>query len=212
MAGKIFKHMSESNPFWMRLQPANPGRFNEQAREDQKRAKILSEAPPTLFDLEQYFVDTDRGHFVTNIGKLKKDLLEKELMRDLENTEDPEERKRIRKLLLVSETGGFPNPEFKLNEIIKIIHGRIRNLHWEYMRRSEAGDETDVEEDLLANWRRIALLLSQKEALDDEQLSFVEDALREMQKNTERNPQVRYIRDIYEKLRQVRNATYYQSF
>jgi hypothetical protein len=204
--------MSERNPFWDRSEPPNPRRFEQQAREEEKRAKILREAPPTLFDLEQYFVDTNRGHFITNIGKLKKDLLNKELMRDLEQTDNPHERGRIRKLLLVAETGGFPRPEFNLDEIIKIIHGRIRSLHWEYMRRAEAGDETEIEEELLANWRHVALLLSQKQVFDDVQLSFIEDALREMQKNLEYNPQIRHIRDLYEKLRQVRNATYYRSF
>jgi hypothetical protein len=204
--------MSERNPFRDNLPPDDQVNLDRKNPTDKARAKKLAEYSPTLFDLEQYFIDTNRGHFITNIGKLKKDLLNKELMRDLEQTDNPHERGRIRKLLLVAETGGFPHPEFNLDEIIKIIHGRIRSLHWEYMRRAEAGDETEIEEELLAGWRRVAILLSQKQALEDEQLSFVEDVLREIQINTERNPQIRHIRDLYEKLRQVRNATYYRSF
>ncbi|GEM_PF-1280779 len=204
--------MNRHNPFWEKSQPAGPIHSEARSRKEEEKSKITRKTPSTLFDLEQYFIDTHRGYFITDISDLKKDLLERELMHDLANAKELAERDYIRKLILILETEGFPNPDFNINEIIKFIHGRIRILNWEYARRSEAGDDTTNEEEQLDNWRKIISTLFRKKPLSDESLLFIEEALRDMQKNAKYFPQNRYIRNIYKKLRQVRNASYHKSF
>jgi len=204
--------MMPGNPFWLRVETPDPNRHYKREKEETERAKKLKNAPPTIFDVERYFVDTDRAHFVESVGKLNTKKIENALLDDLDKAESPEKRMRLRALLQVATTNGYLRPETSREEITKLIHGRIRTLHWEYARKLEAGDDVESEERLMAGWRRIAFLVSAKnEIMDDEEMLFIEEILREMRTNLEYLPNSRQAQDVYEKLRKIRTAMYFKA-
>ncbi len=179
----------------------------------QKKERQKTDTPPTIFDVEDHFKQTNRDYLIENVSKLNNPRVEQALMRDITQAEDARQRMYLRELLLTAVKNGYPLQEKEKKEVTDLIHGRIRNLHWEYMRKVEAGDEVEHEENLLNNWRRIAWLLSAKnEVMDDEELLFVEQAIIEMQMNVATHPQSRRPKKILEILKEIREAMYFKAF
>ncbi len=199
------------NPFEI---PIEQGSFEEsEITRVRETLKPADEVMLTIFDVEDYFKNTNREHFVDSVGELNTKKIEDALMEDLNKAKTPEKRRHLRALIRVAVTNGYLRPETKRENITELIHGRIRNLHWEYMRKAEAGDDVENEEYLMAGWRRILFLISAKnEIMDDEEMLFIEEVLREMSKNLKYNPDSHIAKDVYEKLRKIRTAMYFKAF
>jgi len=204
--------MSERNPFWLRTEKPDPERYYKRARIEAERMRKLKSALPTIFDVEAYFVKSGRGDMVDNVGNLKQQKIEDALMHDLEKAKTQDEKNHIRRLLQVAATGGYPKPEMQKAEVIKLINERIGKLHREYLSRLESGDDTEIEEYLMSNWRRLAYLISSRNKnVDDFELSFIEGALSEARKNLSYNPKSNLARETYEKLKRIRTAMYFEA-
>jgi hypothetical protein len=210
--------MSEWNPFPAPEVPITDSFKEAEITSIREKPRRLPEEVLTIFSVQKYFEDTDREDYVDNVGQLNTPKIEEALMKDISKAETPEERMRIRELLHVALTGGFietnqEKKEIAKKEIMKMIVGRIRRMHWEYMRLVESGDEVRHEEFLMTNWRRIAVLISSKnEIMDDEELLFIEETLQEMKENLDHHPRSRQAQDVYEKIRKVRTAMYLKAF
>ncbi|MDF1496561.1 MAG: hypothetical protein P1P90_00695 [Patescibacteria group bacterium] len=202
--------MIEGNPFVIPILPD----FDEpEITKVREKPKTSAEVMPTIFDVERYFIDTGREYFIDSVGELNTKKIENALMDDLDKAESPEKRKKLRALIQVAVTNGYLKPELTHDDIKELVHGRIRNLHWEYMRKMEAGDDAENEEYLMAGWRRILLLMSTKnEVMDDEEMLFIEELLREMGNNLRQTPYSRIAQDVYEKLRKIRTTMYFKAF
>ncbi|MBD3281882.1 hypothetical protein GF391_04000 [Candidatus Uhrbacteria bacterium] len=205
--------MREFNPF--AAIEIDPGSFDDKPENTRVRVKTAErgEIMPTIFDVEDYLKQTDRADLVQNLGKLNTPRIETALMSDIAQAQSADERMRLRKLLLAAVKNGYPVLEKEQREIYQLIHGRIRNLHWEYMRKLEAGDDAEHEEYLLNSWRRVAWLMSaHNEVMDDEELLFIEEAIVEMQMNSAMHPQSRRPKRVLEMLKNIREAMYFKAF
>ncbi len=168
---------------------------------------------PTIFDVEQYFQDTERGYLVYSVGHINTPKIISALEEDIRKADSPDLRFKLRKLLLVAQNNGYLKPEFDKQEIVNLINQRIGNLRYEYMRKAEAQDDVETEEYLIKNWRRLLWLLSvENEVMDDEELLFAEEVRDEMQNNLKYNPASRRVKDVCRKLDKITTAMYYRAF
>lgn len=200
----------EANPFAIQI---NDSYDEPEVTRVRKKVETQESAMPTIFDVEEYFQKTDRGHLVFSVGHLNNPRVLKALEQDLAVSETAEERMKIRKLLLVAKNNGYLKPEYDKQEIKNLINQRIGNLRYEYMRKAEAQDDVETEEYLIKNWRRLLWLLSvENEVMDDEELLFAEEVRDEMQSNLKYNPKSRRAKDVCEKLDKITTAMYYRAF
>ncbi|MFZ6015955.1 MAG: hypothetical protein ACOYUZ_06435 [Patescibacteria group bacterium] len=200
------------NVFWMRTN--EPDYAERQKKENAQRLEKerLAGSPPTLFDLVDYFADTNRHNLCPDISHYDRFKVGEELLRDLEAAQSAKEQFRIRQLILLADRQGFMKPAVNLEEIRELLKKKIQDAEIE-ARITADREERDDFEKLAEDWRRLesTIISHQQKPIRAGDLEMIERALQDAYNIFYHHQKSKRARMSLENLEKIRNACYWRA-
>jgi len=171
--GSIFSH---------RLAEPDPNKYFRKVRTE--KSPSSEEKVPTLFDVQDYFVKTQRSDLLPELHRYDLLRVEKALLYDMEKTTDEKHKTLIRRYLLAAATQAYPLPAQSPENIAANIAYLKTELEMQKNSKRAASDDTEIEDEELALCDELNLYIRYPHNFKDKQgrvleiLRFIEDKQR----------------------------------